>query len=337
MKRKLALTSAIVLPVLCLWSIIGAQPSQPKRRSLHERALAFHYTQPLYEPGLITGTLLANFVPDRLRQACDLLLKKRVGEATPKAAFLFRKELAKHPQDLAAYIGLLQADPSILATESRRLKMEVDRNKGGLAAKFKLSVALFYCYSALPTMLQREEKYQKLMAPAFAFMEKVWEVEKKPLVGFMLTEMYFGSPKLTPNAALLKDREIMDRLLLALGGQAIYSRYLQAKANLWNATPPPVQWVPIANRADLWLVIHYLWGIASVHVGRGTLLDGTSLIVVVELGQEKLEEKKYADQTAIKWNPMPPIQLRQSRYLVDWEEALKKAGVKPPYIIHPFD
>ena len=91
-------------------------------------------TDNVYWPGYVTASVpLSLFLPQSLRPACNLLTK---GDLT-SAENAFAAEIRLHPDDLAAYVGYLQATHGHRADLLQNYEQEAKRSKSPVSA-FKL-------------------------------------------------------------------------------------------------------------------------------------------------------------------------------------------------------
>ncbi len=256
--------------------------------------------------GWIGRAQLSDLSPTRIRNPYDLLRQRHLKEA----ALGLQQELAQHPDSLAAYVGLMQAEPARWPTEISRLRAEIAQKRTNhqepqVADLFKLGVLLYYRWGQQPT----PPRDQKPLAEAQTLLVQAWHRDHQPIIGLALGDTLIdgilSSDSLTKG---LSRQTISLQLLKELGGPQVYAQYLRAEKSLWNADPPAVSLVPKQNLRPLLAVVANLRslygqrsGILRVVNGKPTMID----------------------------NPVPASQIAHERYLREWFNRLVAAIPAP--------
>jgi hypothetical protein len=248
--------------------------------------------------GWVSQAQLSDFAPERLQKSCDLLQQRHFAAAAPG----FERELATHPDSLAAYVGLVQAKPNLWPSMRKRLEADVAIHKDGADAdtKFKLGALLFYEWGQLPPVPSNV-----LMARAQTLLTQAWQERPLPIEGMMLIDsLCIGRVSNYPPLRRLNQQAITDQLIAFLGGDRTYALYAQAKRKGWQAQPPPASLVPAPNLKALIGAVRNLRSVVNSRVSYGKIVNGKAVFV---------------DQ------PYTPSELAEQRYTANWLSSLFRA------------
>lgn len=259
---------------------------------------------PYYRGYVGYKTPLSLFVAPTLLPACAAL--ERHDLATAEQAFAM--EVQQHPDNLAAWLGLLQATRGHRDGWLPRFMAEVKTNPTA-ANHFKLGLLAWYqyaekAYPGEPTAdlkMSADEK-QRRRDMAREHLEAAYRMTYALVAGFSLAG---GYDYLRGNA-----KSIYEDMLQRLGGTGVYQTYLRAKQNGWEGEQPPI---PKLSRTDLLLMsrmVAFLW---SENSGRGWRLEQR-----VVNGKMELIDPGPPPYTA--------VQKQGELFLGKWKERLKAAA-----------
>lgn len=196
--------------------------------------------------GWVNRAQLSDLSPTSVRQPYDQLLEKKFAQAIVG----LKAERVSDPSSLAAYVGLVQADPELRQQEIRRLQPQADNPKATATELFQLGTALLYQSG------QTMPPNRAMLGQSQTMLGRAWQREHKPIYGLMLGDaLHFGTVSAD---ALLKGRSsktINEQLVKELAGDNVYQQYLAAAQKGWQVQPPPVALVPAANRKTLLAVV----------------------------------------------------------------------------------
>ncbi len=175
---------------------------------------------------------LSDFVPPYLHQTCDML---KAGNL-PVAEKAFAEEMRKHPDDLAAIIGFLQAAHGHRDGLLPQYRKEFATNPTP-ANQFKLGLLEFYMYGEYELHSPFSAYTMKLRKLAWANLYAAYKHTGDPAVGLIVSwaGIYIGQGGANIN------EEIMHRL----GGDTVYQAYIWAKEHHWIAPQPPIPHLPL--------------------------------------------------------------------------------------------
>lgn len=221
----------------------------------------------------------------------DMLYYQRLKEAVPG----LEQELVQHPNSLAAYIGLMQAEPERWADEIKRLQknisQRVDKHQEPEPADlFKLGTLRYYQWGQEPPPPHN----QKLVTEARLLLRRAWQHDHSPVIGLMLGEtLNIGDFPSDPLFKGLNVKTINQQLVQELAGPRAYTQYVHAKASIWNANPPSVSLVPDQNRRPLFAVVQSLRSSAARRSGTLKVVDGKPTMVDFPVPASQLAERSY--------------------------------------------
>lgn len=239
MLKKAIIFCATILVTLTMNS--RAQQNQPDSRSF-------------LMPGYILMVPLSEFAPARMEKSCDLLINYQYNEAT----VLLKQEIAQHNNNLAAYLGLAQADPSLWQSDIKKLEDEVKINAADPIIRFKLGALHFY-HAKVQYSTHGNLSADKELTHAKALLSQSWHNLQNPLVGLLYAEA-----NQMPSPNLQETSKVIDQLIKILGGSKTYASYQEAKRASWQASPPSLQGIPSTNLKPLRGVIRLAKSLSSV-------------------------------------------------------------------------
>ena len=210
-------------------------------------------TDNVYFPGYVMEAVhpLASFVPEALHPACAALMQGDLSAAESA----FQVYTASHPDDLTPWIGYLQA------TQGKRSSLLASYQKQAIskptaANEFKLGVLAFYLFGERYTDGTKQGAARKTMLARLAqeSLTEAYHLSHNPAVGFVLQASYDYTShfvKQTGNRLALSED-----MIKSVGGEKVYSSYLQAKAHGWSGLPPSL---PPLSRDKL-VILRYIVG-----------------------------------------------------------------------------
>lgn len=254
-QQMIRITSALSLALFILVNVI----------MLPAQAVSPRANRPIFY-GWINWAKLSDFAPIHLQQSCSLLMNKHLAEAIPG----FEQEVAQHPNDLAAYVGLAQAKPEMRAHQVQLLEKQIKQDTKNANAKFKLGVVLYYQWCQQVSAVDNRTDLSR----AQQFIHEAWKESKLPIAAMMLDEVapLGGTLYIAKHHDITKG--ISDELIKKLGGLKVYAMYQQAKQADWTAPLPPVKSVAPANLRPLRGVIRNLRSHSTVQVSYGVMKNG---------------------------------------------------------------
>jgi len=197
--------------------------------------------------------------------AYSALCRRDLDQAAP----VLRQQVARRPEDLAAYVALLQADPGFLGQEKRRLTAPAGRGSGGPAspAAARLGAVLFYDWAAgAPGQPDGERRLPR----AVRALSGAWESTKDPVAGLLLLEA--STPA---RAAGVRPEEVLDALVRDLASARAYREYRRFLAAPGTGAAAAVpRGVPASKRTALCGVLKSLWSLNGSKVTYGTVVNG---------------------------------------------------------------
>ncbi len=238
--------------------------------------------------GWVSQSQLSDFAPERLQKTCDLLQQRQLATA----AVGFEHELARNPDSLAAYVGLVQAKPALWPAMRKRLEADVAAHKDGTDAdtEFKLGTLLFYEWGQLPPV-----PTNALLIRSQTLLTQAWQQRPLPIEGMMLIDtLSIGKVSDYPPLRKLNQSIIVGHLIAALGGSRTYKLYAQAKQKNWHSLPPPVSLVSSTNVKPLIGVVRYLKSSSNSRVSYGKVINGKTVFVDQPYTSPELAEQEYA-------------------------------------------
>ncbi len=256
-------------------------------------------------PGYVSEyTPLSLFVAPVLLPACDALQKRDLA----KAEQIFAAETRQHPNNLAAWLGLLQAARDHRDQWMPKFMTEV-RTSPTATNHFKLGLLSWYQYveksfaaspKADPNMSLKERQQRR--DTARENLEAAYRMTHAPVAGFSLAA---SCDDLRGHAT-----PIYEDMLQRLGGTGVYQTYLRAKQNDWQGEQPPIPKLP---RNDLLIMDRMAAFLRSqnslrYHIMKQHIVNGHE--TTIDEGPE----------------PYTPVQVQARAYLDIWRTRLKAAA-----------
>lgn len=269
-----------VMRFCCLFlTVFILVPSRTRAEMLNQKQLL--------NPGYILAAPLKDFVSASSEGYCNDLEKGQYKEA----AIGFQQRLNENGSDLAAFVGLAQAEPSFWPPAINRLKGRLaDDSSPDL--KFKLGTLYLYEWKV------NRNTHTAELAQAKKLLTQAWHQSKQPVIGLLYAEVQlYQSPNLAEMSLVL------DQLLAKLAGSQAYSEYLQASRSGWQGPPPSSQQIPLANLKPLRGVLKQLWSLNGARFGHGVM---------------------QGDHAEMVYDPMPEEQQKKFNYLAAWRKALEQ-------------
>lgn len=256
-------------------------------------------TDNVYYPGYVAYKFPVVWLvrPD-LRPACGALQRNDL--VTAEEAF--RQGVGRHPDDLAAYLGLLQAARGVRDTYLTDYQQDA-KNEDTAPNNFKLGVLALYMFGERLTdyRSQAKSEKQKLAKIAREALERAYDLRPDPIVGFTLADAYALMGKGNP-IPLYEDT------LKRTGGESVYRAYLHAKSSGWADKQPPIHKMP---SKDLLILQRAVASIYSQTGGRSGLV-----ITRVVDGKETVRTNLPAYSS---------VQKRGMAYLYTWFQRIGAA------------
>ncbi len=288
-------TPVVVAIALTLAATLAVSSKAPVRGDANARGSEMSPSQlQQLMPGRIDMVPLSEFAPVRVEAACDALLDGDYATAAQG----FRQGLSKNPTDLAAYVGLLQADPSRWSATIHDLRRAADGNPADRMTTFKLGAALFYEGRAKYLFFDHEEGVEEL-ARAKPLLHQAWVQTNSPVAGLLYAEA-----EQIPSPHFLLTEEVLNALLARLGGPSIYRQYREAGAGGWQSQPPSVKDVPKASLRPLRGVVRLFASVSGVRVGQGVI---------------------QGNKAVFQYEPVPPEQQQKEDYFAAWRDEISAA------------
>ncbi len=272
--------------LLCLWAVSGTS------------AQAAPLAKRVFMPGYIDYPVsLALFLSPKMRPACETLQKGNL-TAARKA---FASEILQHPNNLAAYVGLLQATSSQEYAELLPQYVNQAELSSLSADEFKLGVLAWYM------LLERrqegagkeETEMRKLAELARRGLTRAYSGTQAPIAGFTLAFAFtdIGGKNPLP---------LYEDMLKRMAGERVYGVYMRAKNNGWVGQQPPI---PRLSRNDLLILYGVVRKIWSKNSGRGGAIS------------TRIVNGKTIHETV--WAPYTPLQQRAMAYLRQWYDHIE--------------
>lgn len=244
--------------------------------------------QQTLNPGWILVAPLVDFAPAGQQKYYNLLQNGHYAEA----ASGLKQTLAQNKNDLVAFVGLAQADPSSWPSAVTQLESMLKAHEG-FDTEFKLGTLYFYEWKTNPS------RHSKDILRAQQLLARAWKRYKTPIVGLIYAEVYEAS---SPNLARMSST--LDQIIADLAGPNAKRYYEQAQASGWNWETPPIQQTPPANLRPLRGVLKLAWSLSNVRVGHG-VMEGNNIKMV--------------------YDPVPVEQQRKAVYLLEWRSAVDQS------------
>ena len=242
----------------------------------------------LLRPGyILLVTHLKDFVPLSSEEYCDDLENGRYKEA----AAGFQQRLNENGSDLAAFVGLAQAEPSFWPSAIKRLKGQI-ADTSGSDLKFKLGILYFYEWKVAPNTHGAE------LMQAKKLLTQAWHSSKLPITGLLYAEV-----QQYPSPDLPEMSHVLDQLIAELAGPQAYQEYLQANQSEWQGPPPSLQQTLAANLRPLRGVVKQASSLSGVRIGYGVM---------------------QGNHTEMVYDPIPEERQKKHAYLAAWRKALDK-------------
>lgn len=264
---------------------------------------AFRPTDFVYFPSCVSYRVaLKTFSAPSMASACDLLKQERLTEAEP----LFRAQTQKHPEDLVAWIGFLQAarghrDQLLPRYQQEAAAAPTEVNE------FKLGLLAFYMYGEVYMNIGKPPTLSNL---AREHLERAYEMTYSPIAGLVLASCnWYTHPD--------HSRQVYEDMILHLAGVGVYQDYVQARDHNWAGPSPDV---PLLSRDKMY----------GVRYAVGYLIFmGSGRIVTTET--RRINGK---DVRITRKSPLTTSQERKSSYLSQWLDRIinlmDKKGMSQP-------
>ena len=247
----------------------------------------------LLNPGsLLVVTPLKDFASASLEKSCDYLQDGQYKEAADG----FQQRLNENGNDLAAFVGLAQAEPAFWTAAVKSLKEQLAGNPSP-DIKFKLGTLYFYEWKVNPNAHGAE------LIQAKKLLTQAWHQSKRPIIGLLYAKVnQYPSPNLPEMS------HVLDQLIAELAGSQDYSEYLQASHSGWQGPPPSSQQIPSANLKPLRGVLKQAWSLSGVRVGHGVM---------------------QGNHTEMVYDPVPEQEQKKVAYLAAWRKVIdQRIGVQ---------
>lgn len=239
-------------------------------------------------PGWIIVTPLANFAPPGDQRPYDLLQSGHDKEA----ANGFKQKLAVNKDDLVAFVGLAQADPSLWTSTVAQLERQA-KSGDDYKVDFKLGVLYLYQWEI------DRNTYSKQFLWAQKLLARSWQQSQQPIIGLLYAQMQsMRSPDSTESS------HVINQLVSELAGPQATSFYQYARRFDWQGQTPPVQETPIENLKPLRGVLKLAWSYSGIQTGHG-VMHGNNIVSVMD--------------------PLTANQEKNMAYLLKWRHAVDKA------------
>ncbi len=240
-------------------------------------------TDAVYYPGYISyKTSLDLFSSSSLMKANIDLMN---GNLTASAKS-FADQIAREPNDLAAYVGLVQSSRG--TRQNLFFQYQIDeRKKPSLTNEFKLGLVSFYLYGEGLKSSDPNGKNQLLLGSiARKKLQKAYDMNHAPIIGFILADAL----NYTPGSSSVLP--VFEGMLKELGGTTLYQEYTSAKNSGWNTTLPEYNGTK-KNMLLLARIVSNLRSQNSMTVGtvEETVMDGKR-VVTFGPGTFKPEQQK---------------------------------------------
>lgn len=247
----------------------------------------------LLNPGtLLFVAPLKDFAANALQQPCEDL-KNGSYDAAAKG---FKQSLDEHEDNLAAFVGLAQADPAIWPSEIKRLKTRILHDADS-STQFKLGTLYFYEWRVNPATHVSE------LAEAKKLLTRAWNKSKKPLIGLLYAEVHqYPSPDLG------EINRVLNKLILDLAGSQAYAQYDLASRSHWSGSPPSRQ-IPTANLKPLRGILKEAWSNSGARFGHGVTVGNNTQMV---------------------YDPIPEERQKKFDYLAAWRKQIDQQIAKQP-------
>jgi len=214
-------------------------------------AWAFRPTDFVYFPGCVSYRVaLKTFSAPGMAPACDLLKQERLTEAEP----LFRAQTQRHPDDLTAWIGFLQAarghrDQLLPQYQQEAAASPTEANE------FKLGLLAFYMYGETYTNLGKPPTLPNL---AREHLKRAYEMTYSPVAGLALASCHWYTH---PDHS----RQVYETMIFRLAGEKIYQDYVHARDHNWAGPQPDV---PLLSRDKMYGVRYAVGYLIFIDSGR---------------------------------------------------------------------
>lgn len=239
-------------------------------------------------PGKVFYAPLADFAAPRDQKPYNLLESGHDKEAAQG----FERKLAANKNDLVAFVGLAQADPSVWPSLVTRLEHQ-EKSENSYNLDFKLGVLYLYQWKT------DRSTYPKQLFGAQKLLTRSWQQSKQPIIGLLYAQMQnMSAPGVTEIS------RVLDQLVLELAGPQAASFYRHARHFDWQAATPPVQETPIENLKPLRSLLKLAWSYSGTQMGHG-VMHGNNIVPVLD--------------------PLTAEQEKNMAYLLKWRQAVDKA------------
>ncbi len=269
-----------ILFLLCVCWALSSLPAQV-------RALTPQQKQ-ILAPGTVFRVPLTDFAGPGDQKPYHLLESGHETEAIQG----FKKKLAANKEDLAAFVGLAQADPSGWPLSIAQLERQA-KSGDNYKVDFKLGVLYLYQWEV------DRSTYPKQLDRSWRLLTQAWEESRQPIIGLFYAQM---QNKLAPGVTEISS--VLDQLISDLAGQRSAEFYQYARHSHWRGLTPPVQETPVENLKPLRSVLHLAWSFSGARMGHG-VMHGNNIVSVMD--------------------PLTPEQEKNMAYLLKWRKAVDRA------------
>ena len=240
--------------------------------------------------GWVAAARLYNLSSENDHKPYDLLSERQLQAAVSG----LEQELQRDPDSLAAYVGLMQADPQRWQGETRRLTKP--------ANLFKLGTLLFYQWGRQPIPTHPPID-NHLLVEAQAMLGQAWQSNHSPIIGLMLGDaLTTGTFSNDVSLQKLNANKIDQQLIKDLAGPRAYAQYVIARKNGWKTKFPAVALIPAKNIRLLLAVVGNSASLSANRTGSLRTINGKPTMVD---------------------NPVPNVQVAEEKYLTEWYRSLK--------------
>jgi len=255
-------------------------------------------TDSVYYPSYASyKTNLDLFLPASL-EATNKELKN--GNLTT-AAKGFSTEIRQHPDDFAAYVGLLQSCRGVRNGLLPQYQTE-ERTSPTLINEFKLGLLTFYLYGeGLASGDPNSEKQRFLADISRKSLQKAYDLSHAAVIGFVLSDALSYTPGDSNVSAVFED------MLSRVAGSTPYQAYVSARTAHWNTNLPSFS---SSNKKELLILARIVSNLRS----QNSMTEGTVEETIVD-GRKKIifGPGTYTQE-----------QQRAMSYLQSWQQQLLK-------------
>lgn len=246
-------------------------------------------------PGRVLNVPLVDFSTLGDQRPYDLLESGHDKEAISG----FKQNLAANKDDLVAFLGLAQADPTAWPSAVALLERQAKSGKN-YNVDFKLGVLYLYQWET------DRDSYPKQLSSAQKLLTRSWQQSQQqsqePIIGLLYAQM---QDMLSPDST--EASHVINQLVSELAGPQADSFYQYGRHFHWQGLTPPVEQTPVENLKPLRGVLKLAWSFSGVQRGYG-VMHGNNVESVIE--------------------PLTAEQEKNMAYLLKWRHAVDKAIVE---------